>query len=92
MCSASGKPLTVNNAYKVVIKCSHKWKKLGVLLDIELSDLSKIESAKKDHDDSMIDMLDVWLKSDSNQTWNELADALEQIGETKLAPIVRQNQ
>ena len=68
------------------------WKKLGVMLDVEISDLGKIESARKDHDDSMIDMLDVWLKQDSNQTWNQLADALEQIREPKLAQLARQNQ
>ena len=88
----SGKPLNVNNAFKVVISCSQMWKKLGVMLDVEISDLAKIESARKDHDDSMIDMLDVWLKQDSNQTWNQLADALEQIREPKLAQLARQNQ
>ena len=58
------------------------WKKLGLYLDILLSELEMIEADRAKVDDRIMTMLDRWLRS-GTATKQVLIDALRKITKTK---------
>ena len=71
-------------------KVAHKWKTIGVCL--EISDLDTIET--KHHGDShlcLVEMLDAWLKRvDPPPTWSAVIEAVEFLGEEQLGRELRE--
>ena len=70
-------------------KVAHKWKAIGIYL--EISDLDSIET--KHHGDThlcLLEMLDAWLKRvDPPPTWSAIIDAVEFLGEEQLGRELR---
>ena len=70
---------------KVMDHCAH-WKELGVLLEVEPSELDVIERDRpRESKDCMVAMLDAWLKSKPRNPEKQLEDALLQQNGEKLS-------
>ena len=76
--------LTVKNVVNS-IKPVTKWFELGLQLDIEHCELEKIRNDRRDTDPCKMEMVAHWLKNDLTATWKKLCDALETIGEARVA-------
>ena len=68
-----------------------KWKVLGLELDVDYTELDKIEADKKDTDSRLMEMLAAWLKQSSKavRTYKHLLDSLESMGERELADRIK---
>ena len=64
------------------------WYQFGEALDIHKKVLE--ECSRYSSDQSLVEILDNWLRNHSGQpTWNEIAEALEEIGLKQLAFDIR---
>ena len=76
--SAITSTVTLPSAYKIIFSLAHKWKNLGLLLDIATETLNKIEYDYVTADDCLREMLCAWLKQvNPPPSWQALADAVE---------------
>ena len=65
-----------------------KWYQFGKTIGIEKDVLDKCTHYSSDQ--SLVEILDNWLRNHSTQpTWNEIADALNEIGLEQLAVDIR---
>ena len=73
-------------------KVAHKWKAIGVYLEIEISDLDGIEAnCRGDTYLCLLEMLDAWLKRvDPSPTWTAIIEAVELLGEQQLGKELRE--
>ena len=62
---------------------THNWKKLGESLGVDEDFIDEIYTIETD-EECLKKILKVWIKK-SSPTWKEVADALQTIGENKLA-------
>ena len=69
------------------------WHSLGVQLGIETSVLKRIEKDRSaDTERCKTEVIDHWLKNDSEPTWNGLACAVEDMGgHAKVVQTLRAN-
>ena len=68
------------------------WFKLGGMLMENHANLRAIRSQYCDAGNCMIDMVDQWLRSDLNASWESLAKALDNVvGGVEAAVMARQN-
>ena len=80
-------PPALKDLMKELNKVASKWENLGVMLGI---DSGKLDTVKADHtrscEDCLREMFKIWFKTvDPAPTWSALAEALEVLGEPKLA-------
>ena len=72
-------------------KVTKKWDELGIELDIAQCDLDNIERSKMgDVNRCKLALIDKWLSVDVFASWEKLAQALEAIGEPKIAAEIRE--
>ena len=84
---SAGQQLTVDDL-RVVMKelndVRAKWYNIGVQLGVSVGTLDAIEKQYSDPSDCLIKTLTTWLKS-STPGWTNVVDALNVVGETRLA-------
>ena len=84
-------PPALKDLLKELNKVASKWENLGIMLGI---DSGKLDTVKADHArscDCVKLMFKIWLKTvDPTPTWSALAEALEVLGEPKLAKELTQ--
>ena len=69
---------------------AHKWRRIGVMLEIEAGELDKIKlDNTSDCEECLQEMLNLWLKVNPKPSWSTMADALEALGEEALAKHIR---
>ena len=72
--------LTIDNLREVracLFPVRRKWYKIGIELGLKVGELDTISASSADHDECLIAMIKVWLKSiDPIPTWTALGDAL----------------
>ena len=68
------------------------WYQLGLYLNLQTHDLSKIQQDHAHHgnDRQMMEMLALWLRRTPNATWGDVVNALQQMGENRVAENIRQ--
>lgn len=66
------------------------WFKLGGMLVKNIANLRAIRSRYCDAGNCMIDMVDQWLRSDPNASWESLAKALDNVVGGKKAGVMAQ--
>ena len=68
------------------------WYQLGLYLNLQTHDLSKIQQDHAHHgnDRQMLEMLSLWLRRTPNATWEDVVNALQQMGENRVAENIRQ--
>ena len=68
-----------------------KWHNLGVMLEIDNGELSKVQSNNAGNsDDCLREMLKIWLKKvDPKPSWSSMAEALDDLREQSLAERIR---
>ena len=68
------------------------WFLLGVNLRLPKHELSKIQQnyAHQGNDQQRVEMLDLWLRRTPNATWEDVVDALQQMGENTVAENIRE--
>ena len=65
---------------------ANKWEDIGIQLDIEDGELAKVRADHPGESGSCLrEMLRIWLKKVTDPSWNDLVEALEYLGEEKLA-------
>ena len=68
---------------------SSRYYELGIQLNVETNDLNGIEETNKSHYRKLIDMLVCWLRNEETHSWDEICEALRNIGEKKLAKEIQ---
>ena len=95
MCFCFVSELNERNILNVLHKAKFSdedWFKLGGMLVKNSANLRAIRSRHCDAGNCMIDMVDRWLRSDLNASWESLAKALDNVvGGEKAAGMARQN-
>ena len=66
------------------------WHQLGLKLGLPEPELDKIQQDYQGTDQRRLEMLDKWLQRTPNATWRDVANALEQMGENRVAESIRQ--
>jgi hypothetical protein len=68
-----------------------KWEVIGIMLDIDDGELSKVKSDNAGNSGNCLqEMLKIWVKKvDPKPSWSSMADALEVLGEESLAEHIR---
>ena len=76
-------------ALKEALKSVVNWHSLGVSLGIKGHQLSIIENTHRHGERCMTETLFHWLKSTTNPTWKDVAEALDQMEEHRVADEIR---
>ena len=68
------------------------WFFLGINLGLQKHELSKIQQnyAHQGSDQQRLEMLYLWLQRTPNATWEDVVDALQQMGENRVAENIRE--
>ena len=70
-------------------KKANQWKEIGIQLNI--SNLSNIETKCRDPKPCLLEMLEVWLKRvDPPPTWSDIIAAVEFLGDEQLGKELRE--
>lgn len=71
-------PIKLSHAFRLLIPLSHRWKNIGLLLELDNRRLKKIsEDCEGDPDDCLREMLNLWLTQDEpGPTIKALAEAV----------------
>ena len=90
-CSLEGnEPLDIR-LLSILLTSVNNWENLGVKLGIPLHRIEEIKiNCSGDLDKCKNKLYDVWLRLNTNPTWNEIVSALEQMEENYLADKIRQ--
>ena len=95
MCFCFASELNERNILNVLHEAKFSdedWFKLGGMLVKNSANLRAIRSRHCDAGNCMIDMVDRWLRSDLNASWESLAKALDNVvGGKEAAVMARQN-
>ena len=72
-------------------KVAAKWHNLGIMLEIDDGELSKVKSDNAGNcDDCLREMLKIWLKKiDPKPSWSSMAEVLKDLGEESFAEHIR---
>ena len=66
------------------------WESVGLELGISYTKLQEIQANRMNNGAlCKISMADTWLRSDMNASWEKLADALDETGNSRLANTIR---
>ena len=67
------------------------WEDIGILLKIEEGELNKVKSDNAGRSGSCLrEMLKIWVKKvDPEPSWSSMAEALDDLGEERLAEYIR---
>ena len=91
LCFVSDEKNVLNVLHKAGVS-DEDWYQLGCNLVTKTADLRAIRASYCDAGNCMIDMVDQWLRSDLNASWENLAKALDNVtGCKEAAAKVRQN-
>ena len=91
-CQPAGQQLTVDDLRTVIKELNNvcaKWYNIGVQLGVSVGTLDAIEKQYSDPSDCLRKTLMTWLKS-STPTWTNIVDALNIVGEARLAADLEQ--
>ena len=66
------------------------WFLLGINLGLQKHELTKIERDYQGNDRRRVEMLNLWLQRTPNATWEDVVDALQQMGENRVAENIRE--
>ena len=78
----------LRETFKELLPLAARWKTIGALLGVEISDLNNIKVDEDGADERLLAMIDRWVKQvDPLPTWAALADALESIDASKAQKI-----
>ena len=83
----SGCPPKLKDVFGELLPLAAKWKNIGVLLDIPVHILDKIQSDEDGVDNCLREMLSQWQKLVDLPTWKDLADAVDKIDKQKSTEI-----
>ena len=72
------------------LKTVNDWHQLGINLHVPADDLTEIERSYKMNHRQRAAMLDLWLRRTPNAVWKDVVDALQQMGENRVAENIRQ--
>ena len=72
------------------LKTVTAWYNLGINLGLPTYELHKIECDYQGNDRRMLAVLELWLRHTPNAAWEILVDALEEMGENRVAENIRQ--
>ena len=67
-----------------------EWLSLGLNLGLQQHELAKIERDYQGNDRRRLQMLNLWLQRTPNATWEDVVDALQQMGENTVAENIRE--
>ena len=74
----------------ILLASVYNWENLGVKLNITMQKLQEIKlQYNGDLDMCKNKLYDTWLRQNSNPSWREIVEALEQIEENNLARKIR---
>ena len=65
------------------------WHRLGINLGLQTYELSRIEQDYQGNKRRMLEMLDLWLQRPPATPWGDLANALQEMGENRVAESIR---
>ena len=72
------------------------WKKIGVNLEIPYSRIKAIESNRKRVDEKLMDLVEAWLRRESEKqpkpTWKKLCEAVSTVDRTRAEAIAEEHQ
>lgn len=80
-------PPKLKDVFGELLPLAAKWKNIGVLLDIPVHILDKIQSDEDGVDNCLREMLSQWQKLVDLPTWKDLADAVDKIDKQKSKEI-----
>ena len=85
----TGTALTLKAAINALHSVCDKWYKVGVQLDVPITNLRNIG---RNSMDPLCDTLDFWMRNSPSPSWRCLVDALEapSVGETQLAKAIEE--
>ena len=72
------------------LKTVNDWHQLGINLLVPADDLIEIERNCQGNRRRKAEMLDLWLRRTPNAVWKDVVDALQQMGENRVAENIRQ--
>ena len=72
------------------LKTVNDWHQLGINLRVLAHDLIEIEHNYQKNDRQRAEMLDLWLRRTPNAVWEDVVNALQQMGENRVAQNIRQ--
>ena len=72
------------------LKTISDWYRLGLFLGLPKYDLNNIEKDYQDSKRRMLEMVDRWLRSTPTASWEDVVNALQQMGENRVAENIRQ--
>ena len=86
---SAGTALTLKAAINALNPVCDKWYRIGVQLEVPISNLKNIA---RDSMDPLCDTLDFWMRNDPSASWRCLVDALKapSVGEKQLAKTVEE--
>ena len=74
----SNEPLSLSQAFKLLMRRSDRWRNIGLLLELDNEILGKIEAECRGMpDDCLREMLCLWLKVNPQPSRKALAEAVE---------------
>ena len=65
------------------------WYRLGLNLDLETSELNKVQQDYHGSDQQMLQTLDLWLRRTPDASWLNVVSALEMMEENRVATNIR---
>ena len=86
---STGATLTLKVAINALHSLCDKWYKIGVQLEVPISNLNNIA---RNSLDSLCNTLDYWMRNNPSPSWSELVDALgtPSVGEKRLAKEIKE--
>ena len=72
------------------LKTVANWSLLGINLGVPIHELSRIAQAYRESERQKLQMLDLWLERSHAPSWREVVNALELMGEIRVAERIRQ--
>ena len=87
-CCSIGTQLTLKAATNELHSVCDKWYKIGVQLEVPISDLRMMGGRL----DPLCDTLDFWMRNGRSPSWRQLVDALrtDSVGEARLAEEIEE--
>ena len=89
LCQSTASAAPTLKTLKEALKSVVNWHSLGVSLGIEDYQLRTIENTYYHGERCMTETLIFWLKSTTNPTWKDVAEALDQMDEHRVADEIR---
>ena len=72
------------------LKTVANWCLLGINLGVPIHELSRIEQTYRGCEQQKLQMLDLWLQRSYVPSWREVVNALERMGEIRVAERIQQ--